>query len=71
MDINWYTFEKIVDEALRARRANAQVARLAAIAGLHRTRRLIGTALITLGRALVAESSSPVSERTALSGTTH
>jgi hypothetical protein len=61
---NWYTSEEIVHEELRARRAKAQVARLAATAQRDRTRRLIGTVLIKLGRMLVAESRSPVPEGT-------
>ena len=66
MDVNWYVLETMVDEELRARRAKAEVARLTAIGRRNPTRRLIGTALIKLGRRLVAESSSPVSEGTAL-----
>jgi hypothetical protein len=62
MDINWYTFDTIVHEVRHARRANAHVERLAAIARRHRARRRIGTLLITLGHTLVAASSSPVSE---------
>jgi hypothetical protein len=61
---NWYTIEKIVHEELRSQRAQAQVARLAVTAQRDRTRRLIGTVLIKLGRTLVSESRSPVSEGT-------
>ena len=46
MDINWYTSEKIVEEALRTRRAKADAARLAAHAPRYRMRRRIGTMLI-------------------------
>ena len=66
MDVNWYVLEMMVDEELRARRAKAEVAHLTAIVRRHPTRRLIGTALIKLGRTLVAESRSPVAEGTAL-----
>jgi len=69
MDVNWYTSEKIVQEALHAQRAEAEVARLAADSRRYRTRRRIGTVLIKLGRMLVAEASSPVSEETAVRGT--
>ena len=68
MDVNWYAAETIVQETHRARRAKAEVARLAAIARPHRTRRGIGAALIKLGRALVGESSTPVSEQSAVRG---
>jgi hypothetical protein len=60
MDFNWYTFEKIVHETLGARRARAEAARLAAVAPRYWARRLIGTALVKLGRPLVVEASSPV-----------
>jgi len=69
MDVNWYAAETIVQETLHARRAKAEVARLAAIARRYRTRRGIGAALIKLGRALVAESCAPVSQQTPVSDT--
>ena len=70
MDVNWYTAEIMLQETLHARRAKAEVARLAAIARQYRTRRRIGAALIKLGRTLVGESSAPVSEQTAVRGAT-
>ncbi len=70
MDVNWYTLEKMVDEALRAQRAKAEVAHYVASARRSPTRRLIGTLLIKLGRTLVAESGSPISQETAVRDTT-
>ena len=64
MDVNWYVLEMMVGEELRAQRAKAEVVHLAAIARRHPARRLIGTMLIKLGRTLVAESNSPVSDGT-------
>ena len=65
MDVNWYTAEIMVQETLHAQRANAEVARLAAVARQYRTRRRLGAVLIKLGRTLVGEASVPVSEQTA------
>ena len=65
MDVNWYAAEIMVQETLHAQRAQAEVARLAAIARQYRTRRRIGAVLIRLGRALVGEASASVSEQTA------
>ena len=59
MDVNWYALEKMVEEAVRSQRARAETACHTAIARRHPTRRLIGTVLIRLGRALVAGSSPP------------
>jgi hypothetical protein len=70
MDVNWYAAEIMVRETLHAQRASAEMARLAAIARQYRTPRGIGAALIKLGRALVGESSAPVSEQTAARGAT-
>ena len=70
MDVNWYAAETIVQETLHARRAKDEMARLAATARPYRTRRGIGAALLKLGRALVGESSAPVSEQTAARGAT-
>jgi hypothetical protein len=53
MDVNWYAAETIVQETLHARRAKAEMARLAATARPYRTCRGIGAALLKLGRALV------------------
>ena len=58
MDINWYTSEKIVEEALRAQRATAEVARLAAGAPRYRMRRRIGTVLIKVARTVAHFSDS-------------
>jgi len=58
MDVNWYALDKMVEEALRSQRAEAAMARHIAIARRCPMRRLIGTVLIRLGRALVAGSSS-------------
>jgi len=65
MDVNWYAAETMVQETLHARRAEAEMARLAAIARQYRTRRRIGAVLIKLGRTLVGEASAAVSEQTA------
>ena len=62
MDINWYTHETMVRETLQARRAKAETTRLAATARRHRTRRWIGTVLIRLGSALVAETGASIAE---------
>ena len=70
MDVNWYTAEIMIQETLHARRAKAEVAHLGAIAPQYGTRRRIGAALIKLGRALVGESSAPVSEQAAVRGAT-
>jgi hypothetical protein len=56
MDVNWYAWEKMVDEVLRTQRAKAEMARHAATAWRHPTRRLIGTLLIRLGRTLLGGS---------------
>jgi hypothetical protein len=69
MDVNWYSAETMIQERLHAQRAKAEVEHLAAIVRQHRTRRSIGAALIKLGRALVGESGTPVSEQTVVSNT--
>ena len=65
MDVNWYALDKRVEEALRSQRAEAAMARHAAIARRYPMRRLIGTVLIRLGRALVAGPSSTGSQHDA------
>jgi len=69
MDVNWYLPEKIAREELRGRVTRAEVGSLAGAAQRHRTRRLVGAALVELGRMLLGESSSSVSGGTPSRGT--
>ena len=46
MDFNWYASEKIVEETLRARRARAELPRVAPVAPRYAVRRRITAVLI-------------------------
>ena len=60
MDVNWYTSERIVEEVLRARRAEAEMVHLAAAAPRYRIRQRIGNLLVKVGYAMAGSSENGV-----------